>query len=321
MQDVKLPISDNLKRRLGRVGVLMGGQSSEREISLQSGNAVATALDAAGVEVVALDLGADAIDQIRTAKLDRAFIALHGPGGEDGRIQAVLEYLGIPYTGSDVQASALAMDKLRSKQLWCGVDLPTPAFATLGADSDWQAVLDSLGGEAMVKPTHEGSSIGMDRVNSAEMLAAAYKNAVAYDACVIAESLIKGAEYTVAILGRQALPPIKLETDNTFYDFEAKYLSDDTRYLCPCGLLESKEQELKQLALQAFDSLGCEGWGRVDVMADEAGNFYLLEVNTVPGMTSHSLVPMAGKAYGLSFERLVTQIMLGTLNECQGAEA
>ena len=313
MQAIKLPISSDLKQQLGRVGVLLGGTSSEREVSLQSGAAVVAALADAGVDHVAIDIGPNAIADIQSAKIDRAFLALHGAGGEDGRIQALLEYLQIPYTGSGVQASALAMDKLRTKQLWRGVHLSTPDFAILGAQSDWQQVLSQLGGEAMVKPAHEGSSIGMSRVNSAEGLAQAYSDAAVYDGSVIAERLIVGGEYTVAILGGEALPPIKLETDHIFYDYDAKYIADDTRYLCPCGLSPQKEREIKALALAAFNSVGCDGWGRVDVMADKELNFYLLEVNTAPGMTSHSLVPMAAKVHGLSFAELVLTILRSSL--------
>lgn len=305
--------SEVLVQRLGRVGVLFGGQSSEREISLQSGKAVFDALKAQSVDCVALDLGSNAIDDIRNANIDRAFIALHGPGGEDGRMQALLEYLDIPYTGSDVQSSAIAMDKLRSKQLWRGVGLPTPDFTIVNQQSDWQQVLDQLGGEAMVKPAHEGSSIGIARVSSATELKAAFENAAEYDKSVLVERVITGAEYTVAILDGIALPPIKLETDHKFYDFNAKYIANDTRYQCPCGLSPEKEQELKQLALDAFNAIGCRGWGRLDVMADQQQNFYLLEVNTVPGMTSHSLVPMAAKALGMSFEQLVFTIVKATL--------
>lgn len=313
MQAIKLPISSDFKQQLGRVGVLLGGTSSEREVSLQSGAAVVAALADAGVDHVAIDIGPNAIADIQSAKIDRAFLALHGAGGEDGRIQALLEYLQIPYTGSGVQASALAMDKLRTKQLWRGVHLSTPDFAILDAHSDWQQVLSQLGGEAMVKPAHEGSSIGMSRVNSAEGLAQAYSDAAVYDGSVIAECLIVGGEYTVAILGGEALPPIKLETDHIFYDYDAKYIADDTRYLCPCGLSPQKEREIKALALAAFNSVGCDGWGRVDVMADKELNFYLLEVNTAPGMTSHSLVPMAAKVHGLSFAELVLTILRSSL--------
>lgn len=309
MQSVKLPVSNELKQQLGRVGVLLGGTSSEREISLQSGAAVVAALAEAGIDYVAIDVGDEAIADIRAAKIDRAFLALHGAGGEDGRIQAVLEYLKIPFTGSGVQSSALAMDKLRTKQLWRGVNLSTPEFAVLNANSDWTKILSDLGGEVMVKPAHEGSSIGMARVKSAQELADAFASAKKYDGSVIAERLITGSEFTVAILDGEALPPIKLETDHTFYDFDAKYIANDTRYICPCGLSPEKESELKSLALAAFNAVGCEGWGRVDVMADGQLNFYLLEVNTAPGMTSHSLVPMAAKVRGLSFSELVLTIL------------
>lgn len=309
MQPVKLPISDDFKKQLGRVGVLLGGTSSEREISLQSGSAVVAALAEAGIEYVAIDVGVNAIADIQAANIDRAFLALHGAGGEDGRIQAVLEYLHIPFTGSGVQASALAMDKLRTKQLWRGVNLSTPEFAILMPESDWQKTLADLGGEVMVKPAHEGSSIGMARVKTAAELATAFTNAAKYDGSVIAERLIVGSEFTVAILDGEALPPIKLETDHTFYDFNAKYIADDTRYICPCGLSAEKENELKALATAAFNAVGCEGWARVDVMADKNLNFYLLEVNTAPGMTSHSLVPMAAKVRGLSFAELVLTIL------------
>lgn len=309
MQPVKLPVSDELKKQLGRVGVLLGGTSSEREISLQSGAAVVAALAEAGVEHVAIDVGANAIADIQAAKIDRAFIMLHGVGGEDGRMQAVLEYLNIPFTGSGVQASALAMDKLRTKQLWRGVGLSTPDFVVLTENSDWQKVLAELGGEVMVKPANEGSSIGMARVKTPDELAVAFKVAEGYDGSVIAEHLIVGSEFTVAILDDEALPPIKLETDHKFYDFDAKYIAEDTRYICPCGISAAKEQELKELALSAFSSVGCKGWGRVDVMADKDLNFYLLEVNTAPGMTSHSLVPMAAKTRGLTFSELVLTIL------------
>nr|WP_324258062.1 D-alanine--D-alanine ligase [Cellvibrio fontiphilus] len=315
MQAVKLPIDEALKKQIGRVGVLYGGLSAEREISLQSGAAVLAALTDAGIEHVAIDVGHNVIADIQSANIDRAFLILHGPGGEDGRIQALLEFLNIPYTGSDVQSSALAMDKLRTKQLWRGVDingkqgLPTPEFAVLDKHSNFAEVLTRLGGEVMVKPANEGSSIGMSRVSSAEELEIAFNKAAQYQGRVLVERLIVGGEYTVAILDGEALPPIKLETDHSFYDFNAKYIAEDTRYLCPCGLPPEKEQELKTLALNAFNAVGCRGWGRVDVMADQQQNFYLLEINTAPGMTSHSLVPMAAKAVGLSFAELVVTIL------------
>ena len=319
MQAVTLPISESFKKQLGRVGVLYGGLSAEREISLQSGAAVIAALEEAGVDHVAIDVGDNIIADIQAENIDRAFLILHGPGGEDGRMQALLEFLNIPYTGSDVGSSALAMDKLRTKQLWRGVDingqqgLPTPEFAVLTQGSDFAKVLETLGGEAMVKPANEGSSIGMSRVSNAVELEAAFQMAAQYQGSVLVERLIVGGEYTIAILDGEALPPIKLETDHTFYDFNAKYLADDTRYLCPCGLSPEKEQELKTLALNAFNAVGCRGWGRVDVMADAQQNFYLLEVNTAPGMTGHSLVPMAAEAIELSFTELVLTILRASL--------
>lgn len=315
MQSVKLPIEPALKQKIGRVGVLYGGLSAEREVSLQSGAAVVAALQEAGIDHVAIDVSENVIADIQAANIDRAFLILHGPGGEDGRIQALLEFLNIPYTGSDVQSSALAMDKVRTKYLWTGlssnsaIKLPTPAFTVLTKDSDFAAVLSTLGGEAMVKPANEGSSIGMSRVKTAAELQAAFNTAAKYQGSVLVERLIVGAEYTVGILDGEALPAIKLETHHSFYDYDAKYIADDTRYLCPCGLSPEKEQELKQLALNAFNALGCRGWGRVDVMADAEQNFYLLEVNTAPGMTSHSLVPMAAKAMNLSFAELVLTVL------------
>lgn len=307
---IKVPVSDASRESIGRVAVLYGGHSAEREVSLQSGAAVLAALQAANIDAVGIDTATDFFAQLHEQQVDRAFIALHGGDGEDGRVQALLSYLDIPYTGSNTAASALAMDKLRSKQLWLGIGLPTPRFANLSEKTDWEKVLSELGGKAMVKPSHEGSSIGMSRVSSAEELKAAYETARGFDTSVIAEALIEGPEYTVAILGDQVLPPIRLETNNVFYDYEAKYLSEETRYHCPCGLDPESESKLKKLALEAYRSLGCDGWGRVDVMADEDGNFFVLEVNTVPGMTSHSLVPMAAKAAGVSFEELVVRILL-----------
>lgn len=302
-----------LNQRLGRVAVLYGGDSAEREISLKSGAAIVSGLRAQGVHVVPIILGTNPLAEIQAANVNRAFIALHGPGGEDGKIQALLEYLHIPYTGSGISASALCMDKLRTKHLWRGVGLPTPNYQILSADSNWEKILTELGGEVIVKPCHEGSSLGMARVDSPRGLAEAYEQARKFDKTVMVEQFIRGAEYTVAILGSQALPPIKLETDHRFYDFDAKYQAEDTRYLCPCGLPPQKEAELKNLAMAAFTAVGAVGWGRVDIMADQNGAFYLLEANTVPGMTDHSLVPMAAQADGLSFDQLVLAIVSQTL--------
>lgn len=297
----------------GQVAVLYGGTSAEREISLRSGNAVINALRETGVAIVPVDIGSDPLRQLHQLRVDRAFIALHGAGGEDGKIQALLEWLNLPYTGSGIAASALCMDKLRTKQLWRGVGLSTPDYRVLSESTDWTATIGALGGIAMVKPCHEGSSIGMAKVNNAADLERAFVNAAKYDSVVLAERYIQGAEYTVAVLDQLALPPIKLETNHQFYDFSAKYQADDTRYICPCGLPEQQEIRLKELALAAFNAVGARGWGRVDIMADAQGEFYLLELNTVPGMTDHSLVPMAAKAAGYSFNELVLAILSQTL--------
>ena len=295
-------------QKIGRIAVLFGGNSAEREISLQSGAAAIEALQSFGIDVVAIDTQENAVAQLQQQELSGAFIALHGVGGEDGKIQGLLEFLNIPYTGSGVLASSLCMDKLRTKQLWSGVNLPSAQYLALEKSTDWVQALAYLGGEAMVKPAHEGSSIGMSRVNTPQALKKAYEEAAQYDTSVLAEQFIVGAEYTVAILNGEALPPIRLQPNSDFYDFNAKYLADDTQYLCPCGLGQAKEDELKQLAKAAFKAVGAEGWGRVDIMANAAGEFYLLEVNTVPGLTGHSLVPMAAQAAGIDFESLILRI-------------
>ncbi len=299
--------------KFGRVGLLYGGTSSEREVSLMSGAAIHKALQNLGVDVVAIDAGENLLEQLPNYQLDRVFIALHGVGGEDGTLQGALEYLDLPYTGSGVLASALAMDKLRCKQMWQGMGLPTTDFALLEADSDWAAILERLGGSVMVKPACEGSSIGMSRAATAEQLQQAWRDAAATESdqqvAVIAEPLLPGPEYTVAILDGQLLPSIRIESNAEFYDYQAKYFSNETQYLCPSELSEPREQDLQELCLQAFESVGCRGWGRVDVMVDGQGNYQLLEVNTVPGMTSHSLVPMAAKAAGLSFDQLVEKVL------------
>ena len=295
--------------QFGRVGLLYGGVSSEREISLMSGAAVHQSLVNLGVDVVAIDAGTDLLQQLPQHNLDRVFIALHGPGGEDGRLQGALEYLDLPYTGSGVLASALAMDKLRCKQLWQGIGLPTADFAILEQQSDWATTLHQLDGKAMVKPACEGSSIGMSRAESPAQLQSAWAEAAKYTSTVIAESLMEGEEYTVAILDEQVLPSVRIQSNDVFYDYQAKYFSDKTQYFCPAGLSDAREQELRILAMQAFKAVGCSGWGRVDVMVDADNKFQLLEVNTVPGMTSHSLVPMAAKAAGLDFDQLVLAIL------------
>ncbi|MDJ0877833.1 MAG: D-alanine--D-alanine ligase [Halieaceae bacterium] len=294
------------------VTVLLGGNSPERDVSLDSGAAVAGALETLGARVTRLD-PADPNWWQALPRSELVFIVLHGAGGEDGTVQGMLETLGLPYTGSGVLASALAMDKPRCKRLWRGLGLPTQAFVDLDEDTDWQAVMSDLGA-AFVKPAAGGSSIGTRGVETAAELQAAWRDSRQYGP-LIAERLIRGPEYTVAILGSEVLPAIRVETDNAFYDYEAKYLSDSTRYLCPCGLSEAEEGELAALALAAFRSLDCRVWGRVDFMREPDGSFQLLEVNTVPGMTSHSLVPMAAAARGLEFNDLVGSIACLSLED------
>ncbi len=293
----------------GKVAVLMGGHSSEREISLQSGDAVLQSLLRSGVDAHAIDPAKEDLLQIRQSGFDRAFIILHGRGGEDGVIQGALEAIGLPYTGTSVMGSALGMDKLRSKQLWHGASLPTPAYKVLSGDCDFVNVANEIGLPMIVKPATEGSSIGMSKVTKTEDLSPAWQKAAKGGANVLAEHWIDGAEYTVAILKGEALPLIRVETARDFYDFEAKYQSDDTAYICPCGLNKMQEKALQQLALKAFHVVGCYGWGRVDLMCDQQGEAWLIEVNTVPGMTDHSLVPMAAKAAGIEFDQLVWRIL------------
>ena len=297
--------------KFGKVAVLLGGRSAEREVSLKSGSMVLNALKSRGVDAHPFDPAERGLDELAKQKFERAFIALHGRFGEDGTVQGVLEWLGIPYTGSGVLASALAMDKLRTKRIWQAEKLPTPPYAVLDRNSDLRAVAKRLGVPLMVKPASEGSSIGMSKVSRAAALDEAYALAANYDRIVIAEKFVEGSELTVGILGERALPIIKLETPRDFYDYQAKYVADDTRYLIPCGLPPKKEQALQALCLAAFQTLGCAGWGRVDLMLDRRGRPYLLEVNTAPGMTDHSLVPMAARAVGLSYADLCLQILEG----------
>jgi D-alanine-D-alanine ligase len=295
----------------GKVAVLLGGKSAERPVSLKSGGMVLAALRSRGVDAHAFDPSTQGVDALLAQRFDRVFIALHGRFGEDGTVQGVLEWLGIPYTGSGVLASALAMDKLRTKQLWHARGLPTPAYEQISQHTDFAALGQRLGLPIMVKPANEGSSIGMTKVRVAAGLDEAYALAVNYDRAVIAECFIEGTELTGAILGDEALPLIRLETPRDFYDYDAKYVANDTRYILPCGLDDATERTLRQLCLDAFRALGCRGWGRVDLMLDRAGNPYLLEVNTSPGMTDHSLVPMAARAVGLSYEDLCVRILEG----------
>ena len=293
----------------GKVAVLMGGKSAERPVSLNSGGMVLAALRASGIDAHAFDPAERGLDALIAERFSRAFIALHGRFGEDGTLQGALEFLGLPYTGSGVLASALAMDKLRTKQLWHANGLPTPAFELLDSRTDFRAVAGRLGLPIMVKPANEGSSIGMSKVRAAADLEEAFALAVNYDRVVLAEKFIEGTELTGAILGREPLPLIKLETPRDFYDYEAKYERDDTRYIVPSGLPQQKERDIRQLCLRAFDALDCRGWGRVDLMVDDSGNPSLLEVNTSPGMTDHSLVPMAARAVGISYEQLCVKIL------------
>jgi len=293
----------------GRVAVLYGGQSAERSVSLDSGHAVCRALQASGIDAVAVDVGDDIIEQLQQGRFDRAFIVLHGRGGEDGVMQALLQCLGLPYTGSGVMGSALAMDKLMTKCVWQGAGLPTPPHILLDGGVAAEQQAEQLGLPLIVKPAGEGSSIGMSKVDRADELHPAWVKAVEQDVRVFAERWIHGGEYTVAIIGDRALPLIRVETPNSFYDFDAKYTADTTSYICPCGLDVEQEQALQQLAIKAFTLLGCSGWGRVDLFVDGEGQAWLIEVNTVPGMTDHSLVPMAAQAAGMDFCTLVWRIL------------
>ncbi len=293
----------------GKVAVLLGGRSAEREVSLKSGAAVLQALLRSGVDAHPFDPAVQNLQALADDGFDRAFIALHGRYGEDGTVQGSLELLGIPYTGSGVMASALGMDKWRSKLVWQAAGLPIPDYAVLDEQSDWQAVAKKLGLPLFVKPANEGSSVGISKVKAASDLPDAYREAARHDPLVLAESFIGGGEYTVALLGERALPVIKIEPANEFYDYEAKYLSDETRYLCPSGLGSVRETEMQQLAKRAFTLIGGRGWGRVDFLMDDSGRSYLLEANTSPGMTDHSLVPMAARQAGMSFDQLVLSIL------------
>ena len=305
------PVTDPLA--FGKVAVLMGGTSSEREVSLKSGDAVYRALLAQGVDAYAIDAGRDVLSVLDHGGFDRVFIVLHGAGGEDGTLQGALEIMSLPYTGSGVLGSALAMDKVKSKRLWQGLGLPTPAYRTVNGVVSVEDVIADVGLPLIVKPAAQGSSIGMAKVGDAGELKSALQTAENYDDEVLVEQWVEGAEYTVAVLGNKALPVIELQTPHTFYDYDAKYVSNDTKYICPCGLDAKTEAAFQQLAIDAFSALGCRGWGRVDLMVDDRGRPWLLEANTVPGMTDHSLVPMAAKQAGLSFENLVWRILEETM--------
>jgi len=295
--------------RFGKVAVLFGGRSAEREVSLKSGAAVLAALQRSGVDAHAFDPAQRDLHNLLDERFDRVFIALHGRYGEDGTVQGALELMGIPYTGSGVMASSIAMDKWRTKMIWQAAGLPIPDFMMLNEQSDWDAVVKRLGLPLFVKPANEGSSVGISKVKQVSELKAAYEEAAKHDKLVIAERFIGGGEYTAAILNGRALPVIKIEPANEFYDYEAKYLRDDTRYLCPCGLSAEQEAEMQALAQQGFAVIGGQGWGRVDFLRGTDGRAYLLEVNTSPGMTDHSLVPMAAREAGISFEQLVVQVL------------
>ena len=299
--------------KFGKVAVLLGGKSAEREVSLDSGTAVLEALVRSGVNAEAFDPQQRSVTEL--VNYDRAFIVLHGRGGEDGQIQGVLEWLNLPYTGTGVQGSAIGMDKVKTKQVWQGSELPTAPYRIVTKDSDAADIVNSLGLPLIIKPVHEGSSIGMSKVEKIEDFAEAIAKATEHDAVVMAEQWITGREFTIVVLNGQALPVIRLEPpqDVAFYDYEAKYNRNDVQYGIPCGLTEAEEQQLKALSLRAFQAVGASGWGRIDAMQDEQGNFWLLEVNTVPGMTSHSLVPKAAAAVDYSFDDLCVAILEQTL--------
>lgn len=291
----------------GKVAVLFGGTSAEREVSLNSGSRVLAALQGQGIDAQAFDPASQPLDALKG--YDRAFIALHGRHGEDGTIQGALEVMHIPYTGSGVLASALAMDKFRTKLMWQAAGLAIPEYALLTADSDFGDIEEELGLPLFVKPAREGSSIGVTKVKQRGALKAAYAEAARHDPLVIAEKGVMGGEYTVGIIGDEAMPIIKIEPATEWYDYEAKYNRDDTKYLCPCGLPEAKEMEIRKGALEAFRVLGGRGWGRVDFLMDEDGKHYFLEVNTAPGMTDHSLVPMAARVNGMDYPTLVRRVL------------
>ncbi|MEI7968977.1 MAG: D-alanine--D-alanine ligase [Betaproteobacteria bacterium] len=293
----------------GKVAVLFGGRSAEREISLLSGTAVLEALHSAGVDAHAFDPAQRPLHELLQEGFDRVFIALHGRYGEDGTVQGALELMGIPYTGSGVMASALAMDKVRTKMVWVAAGLPTPRWEVLTADSDWKRVAAELGLPLIVKPAREGSTLGLTRVTEATDLPAAFERAARYDRLVLAEEFVAGQELTAAFLGEQSLPLVRIEAPQGNYDYQNKYFSDETKYFCPCGLEEAEEVRIRALVLRAVAALGCEGWGRADLIRRQDGSVSLLELNTSPGMTGHSLVPMAARAAGIDFPALVLRIL------------
>ena len=303
------PLKVNKPEDFGRVAVLMGGAAAEREVSLKSGMAVFNALKRKNIDAVAIDIADNPILALESQRIDRVFNIVHGRGGEDGVLQAVLEIMKLPYTGSGVAASALTMDKLKTKLCWQGQGLVTPSWFLLKKSDDVEACIEKLGFPVIVKPANEGSSIGMSKASSREELQVAFTEAAKYRCAVYAEKWIEGNEYTVGILNGEPLPVIRLQAANAFYDYDAKYKATTTQYHCPCGLETEQELALQQLALQACDCVGVEGWGRVDVFIDNQGQAQLIEVNTVPGMTDHSLVPMAAAKLGMDFDDLVWRIL------------
>ncbi|MBB5192214.1 D-alanine-D-alanine ligase [Silvimonas terrae] len=300
-------------KQYGKVAVLMGGTSSEREVSLMSGAGVLAALQSRGIDAHKFDPAEKPLSALKDEGFDRVFIILHGPFGEDGTVQGALEVLGMPYTGCGVMASAIGMDKLRTKLVWQALGLPIPAFELVNANSDFAAIEKKLGLPLFVKPATEGSSVGVVKVKEAGGLKAAFEEAVKYDPLVLAETFMGGGEYTTAILDGETLPAVKIEPATEFYDYDAKYFRDDTKYLCPCGLSAEKEAQIAADVKKAFWGIGGKSWARVDFLMDDAGNHFLLEVNTAPGMTSHSLFPMAARAKGMSYEDLVVRILDTTL--------
>ncbi len=303
------PLKIKEAREFGRVAVLMGGAAAEREVSLKSGAAVYEALKRQGVDAIAIDVTGNPIEALAGLKVDRVFNIIHGRGGEDGVLQAVLDIMGIPYTGSGVLASALSMDKLRTKLCWQGYGLVTPKWFLLKDERDLDECIARLGFPVIVKPAQEGSSIGMSKATNRDELQRALKTAAEFRCDVYAESWVTGKEYTVGVLNGEALPVIRLETPHAFYDYEAKYKATTTQYHCPCGLDQDEEQRLRDLAVKASQVLGVKGWARLDVFVDDAGQYQLIEINTVPGMTDHSLVPMAAKQAGIDFDELVWRIL------------
>jgi len=303
----------------GKVAVLMGGNSAERIISLETGRAVHAALNRSGIDAVALDTRDNITEKLLAGNFDRVFIALHGRGGEDGVLQGALDTLALPYTGSGVLGSALAMDKVRSKYIWKQQGLKTPDFMEVNSEQDLVMAVDKIGLPMMVKPVHEGSSCGASKLSETADISKAWRIAGQFEDSVLAERWIDGDEYTAGILGQQVLPLILLKTPHEFYDYRAKYEVESTEYICPCGLDLDREDEIKSIALQAFNNVGASGWGRVDLIVDDSGEVNLIEVNTIPGMTGHSLVPMAAKQAGIEFDELVLRI-LGSSCEVHAVE-